>query len=399
MNFNSIITKLIFIFFIVIGLFIAIGIGYYFFENAQQHQKVSQGYRKISTYTRDNMLQRKELTAYVQSLGFKQVEDHRVILEAQAITLSGPGYESIHQNSDFYLSLHTPFQRYLFKDLNVYDKNYTGLFIIAFLFIIVSSVFIWIIKTLQPLKKLKNEIQDFANGNLNIECKSDKKDEIAQVANEFDNAVKKISLLLESRQLFLRTVMHELKTPIAKGKIVCALIDDTIQKNRISTIFDKLNFLIDDFAKTEQVISKNYKIHKNPYSLGSILNNAKHMLMRDDIESNIRVSKLSDQKLLVDIDLFSLALKNLLDNALKYSTDTKVEILEENNSLIINSHGKELPKPLDDYFKPFHNDTKQKNHGMGLGLYIVNSIIEMHGMKLNYRYKNEINSFIIQFSS
>ena len=39
-------------------------------------------------------------------------------------------------------------------------------------------------------------------------------DEIGQVAVEFDNAVCKIRELIRSRQLFLRAIMHELKTPI-----------------------------------------------------------------------------------------------------------------------------------------------------------------------------------------
>lgn len=232
-----------------------------------------------------------------------------------------------------------------------------------------------------------------------MECKSDKKDEIADVANEFDSAAKKISLLLESRLLFLRTVMHEPKTPIAKGKIVSALIEDEVQQDRISTIFDKLNFLIDDFAKTEQVLSKNYNVHMSPFSIGSILNRAVDMMMLDHAEDKIIVEKLSQKKLHVDMELFSLAIKNLLDNGIKYSTDGKVHVREDENMLVIESTGNKLSKPLVEYFKPFHDDTKLKNHGMGLGLYIVNSIIEIHGMTLDYQYTNKINSFIIEFTS
>ena len=53
--------------------------------------------------------------------------------------------------------------------------------------------------------------------------------------------------------------MHELKTPIAKGRIVSELIDDNKQKDRMISIFDKLNFLINDFSNIEQIVSKNYK--------------------------------------------------------------------------------------------------------------------------------------------
>ncbi|WP_156928193.1 hypothetical protein [Sulfurospirillum arcachonense] len=53
--------------------------------------------------------------------------------------------------------------------------------------------------------------------------------------------------------------MHELKTPIAKGKIVSALIEDEVQKERIFTIFDKLNFvsmILQKLSKLYQVIVK-----------------------------------------------------------------------------------------------------------------------------------------------
>ena len=57
--------------------------------------------------------------------------------------------------------------------------------------------------------------------------------------------------------------------------------------------------------------------------------------------------------------------------------------------------GEELKKPLPEYFKPFHNDTKLKNHGMGLGLHIVNAILQMHNMSLEYEYLHKRNIFKI----
>ncbi len=53
-----------------------------------------------------------------------------------------------------------------------------------------------------------------------------KKDEIAALANQFDSAVIKIKSLRDSRQLFLRNIMHELKTPITKGKLATEMIED-----------------------------------------------------------------------------------------------------------------------------------------------------------------------------
>jgi len=92
----------------------------------------------------------------------------------------------------------------------------------------------------------------------------------------------------------------------------------------------------------------------------------------------------------------SMCMKNLIDNALKYSKNGQVTIIDKSNMLEFISEGEKLDKPLNDYFKPFHNETKSKNHGMGLGLYIVDSILKMHQMNLIYDYKDGHNFFKIQ---
>ena len=94
-------------------------------------------------------------------------------------------------------------------------------------------------QSIAPLKDLAVVIRSFASGNLDIECKSDNKDEIGEVANEFDNMAHKVKDLLRSRQLFLRAIMHELKTPIGKGRSVAEMIENTTQKERLINVFER----------------------------------------------------------------------------------------------------------------------------------------------------------------
>jgi two-component system OmpR family sensor kinase len=338
-----------------------------------------------------------EVMNYTKKLNFEPALNLKEIIDNSKPVSSGPGFDLFMNDNTSYLHLHAPEFRLLLKDNTVYKKEYFGFILIVSLFIVFIFSITWILKALRPLKDLKLEIEKFSKGDLNIECKSNGKDEIAQVANEFDNAVKEIALLLESRQLFLRTVMHELKTPIAKGRIVSELIEDEKQKNRMIVIFEKLNYQINDFAKVEQIVSKNYNVNKGSYSVDTILYNAIEMLMLEDNDRDKKIEKkfTSNEKISVDLELFALAIKNLLDNGIKYSIDKRVVIQYENKKLLFISKGDKLLKPLEDHFKPFHNDSNSKNHGMGLGLYIVNSIISMHDMKLEYEHKNNLNIFKI----
>ncbi|MAD42255.1 MAG: histidine kinase [Arcobacter sp.] len=395
MNFNSLNTKVIFVFIISIILFIMVFIGNYYYEQNQVTKRLNENYKKITSYTHQNRLDPHEILSYLKKLNFEFIINHDEVLKDIKPISAGPGFEIFKDRNNYYLLMVGPGFRLLAKDLDKYSLDYYGFIVLGIIFVIFVLSFLWIIKALRPLKLLKEEIQDFSNGKLNINCKSDKKDEIAQLANEFDNAARKISLLVDSRQLFLRTVMHELKTPIAKGRIVSELLDDEKQKDRMISIFDKLNLLINDFSKIEEIVSKSYTINKYKTSLDLSIEKAIDMMMLDNPKNKIMYEDISKKPLKVDLELFALAIKNLLDNGIKYSLDKKVKIIEKENELHIISKGNKLQKPLEDYFQAYHNETQAKNHGMGLGLYIVHEILKMHKMKLSYEFKEDNNIFKI----
>jgi len=263
--------------------------------------------------------------------------------------------------------------------------------IFSAVFMLIIFLYLWIMKSFKPLSRLKSQIQTFSQGNLNIECKSDKQDEIAEVANEFDHAVTTIRELLQSRQLFLRAIMHELKTPIGKGRLVSEMIVDERNKARLHSIFERLNLLIDEFAKIEKITSKNFDLNIHKYKMSDLVEASIDMLMVDNPQEFITVNILQDYSVDVDFELFSLTIKNLLDNGIKYSTDKKIRVKIVDNSLHIVNEGKELSEPLSNYFKPFH--TSQK--GLGLGLYIVKSILDIHKKELIYNYRDGENNFIV----
>ncbi len=258
-------------------------------------------------------------------------------------------------------------------------------------FILIIVLYFWVVRSLRPLSELKNKIQSFSQGNLNISCKSDKNDEIAEVANEFDHAVQMIRELLQSRQLFLRAIMHELKTPIGKGRLVSEMLSDEKSKARMHSIFERLNLLIDEFAKIEKITSKNFELLIKPYKASDLLEASVDLLMFENPQQHIHTVITQDFKLNVDFELFTLTLKNLLDNGIKYSMDKHIDVIVRNKQLIIKNKGEGLKEPLENYFKPFHASKK----GLGLGLYIVKSILDIHNMKLSYSYENGENIFRI----
>jgi two-component system, OmpR family, sensor kinase len=265
--------------------------------------------------------------------------------------------------------------------------------------LIFAYMYVSIFKSLAPLKTLSAQIRKFARGDLSIECKSELSDEIAEVANEFDNAVKRIRDLLNARQLFLRTIMHELKTPIGKGRIVSEMLDDATAKKRLKGVFERLDMLIAEFAKIEQLASKHYALNIQEYTLLHVIDQAIDLLMLDEVKRAELVVCEGDFDVMVHVDfeLMALAIKNLMDNAIKHSLSRNVVVRMEGATLLICNEGEALSMSIEEYFQPFVSGSKAHGSGLGLGLYIVKNIVQQHGYDVVYAYEKGWHCFSIDF--
>ena len=282
----------------------------------------------------------------------------------------------------------------LIKDLdsqNLTNSFYT-IFVFVSLLIVITILYINTLKKLLPLKELKDKVINFGDEKFDFELSNSRsKDEVTLLANEFKKSAQKLKNIKESRNIFIRNIMHELKTPITKGKFLLQLekSDENIEK--LKMVFNRLESLINEFATIEELISQNRVLEKKSYFLEDLLDNAKDILMIDD---NCVKNSYENIKLNVNFKLFSIAIKNLIDNAIKYSNDKKVEVLTQNEDILFVNSGKKLEGDFEKYLEPFYS--KSSNESFGLGLYIVFNILKANGYNLLYKYEDGKNIFTIK---
>ncbi|MDD2828498.1 MAG: ArsS family sensor histidine kinase [Sulfuricurvum sp.] len=251
--------------------------------------------------------------------------------------------------------------------------------------------FALIIYRLNPLRRLRRQIARFGEGNMAVRFRTKGEDEIALIANEMETAQEKIRSLIESRTLFLRNIMHELKTPIAKGRIAATMLENEKQQSRFAGIFERLEGLIVEFALIEEITSGSQYIQKKEYRVLDLIDGAIDMAMVDyDAVDNAVVGSI---KLNVDYRLFTTAIKNMIDNAIKYSSSGSMKIRLENENIVFMNEGRELLQPLTHYIQPFTKDSPTRD-SFGLGLYIVDAILNEHDFDLLYERRGEMNCFI-----
>ncbi|WP_454991163.1 ArsS family sensor histidine kinase [Campylobacter rectus] len=297
----------------------------------------------------------------------------------------------IYQNHH-YLKVRHVDKVLLLKDNDYQPYRYDIIKIIfSLVAIILLAAYVFVIRKLKPLRKLKRQIAKFAAGEIDeVQNVSSGNDEISEVAEAFYDAVCQIKNLNASRKLFLRNIMHELKTPITKGRLAAEMIEKSKNQERLVSVFIKLENLINEFAAVEQVTSSITLNNTKICRIDDVIDEALDIAMVDP--GQVTISKLEDVNLNADFKLLAIAAKNMIDNALKYSPNKHVNITITRESIKFINEGERLSKELRHYVEPFTKGESAKK-SFGLGLYIVENIIKAHKLTLSYEYKNGLNVF------
>ena len=274
------------------------------------------------------------------------------------------------------------------------EKYYFEIAIALAIFLIglLLVLYLAVLRKLYPLKKLHKQIQRFAQGDMNTRITYLYDDEIGKIAKSFDDAIVHINNLSKSKNLFMRNLMHELKTPITKGRIVVEMIEDEASKKTLVRAFERMNELISELAEIERVTTQSFEPTFEYVMLDEVIRRSQELLMASPESVTVEVNNVA---LATDVKLLSLAIKNLLDNGIKYSKDKHVSMRSVGDGLEISSKGEKLQHPLSYYIEPFSQEEKRSS-GFGLGLYIVHNILEKLGCGLDYKYVDGYNIFIIK---
>lgn len=205
---------------------------------------------------------------------------------------------------------------------NINDKLILNVLIFLDIFVL-FLIFLYLLKLLSPLKKITKGIEHFSSGNFESKIEIKSNDEMETLSNALNSMTSSIKELLKSREELLRDIGHELRTPIAKGKFVIQKVENASQKELLQKIFLDLDSLTNELLELEKLNST--KLNLSSFSAETLLAEALSKLYISD-ESSINIEIKDDFKIEADLHYLSTALKNLIDNALKYATSLPITI-------------------------------------------------------------------------
>lgn len=253
--------------------------------------------------------------------------------------------------------------------------------------------------SLQRLAKINHKVLEITTGSYNFTPKKNSKDEIESLNQNLRMANDAVTKILKGRELVLRSLGHELKTPLAKMKLFLGLkkvrSEDDIKMQKY---VNELQDISENILELERINSGNIILEKNNFLSETLLLE----VLNSFEEEQEKVSFIIKENYVIksDLRLLIVVLKNLIQNGLKYSSDNRVHIECFKNLLTIKNKGEALKHDINYYLEPFCRDESHYSiTGHGLGLSITNEIIKILKLDLKYRYINGYHHFIINLES
>ncbi len=259
-------------------------------------------------------------------------------------------------------------------------------------------IFLYLYYTvIRPFKKLNQFAYEVARGNLDSPLYYERKNLFGAFTWAFDNMRREVKKArscekeaIENNKTVIATISHDIKTPIASIRAyaegLAANMDSNAERrNRyISVIIkkcDEVSGLTNDLFLHS--LSDLDKLKMNPFwcQTGELIPDILGSIQEESTKIRV-IGTLPSTEIFVDIRRLNQVFENLVNNSVKYSPDTGIDIFFQKDNTDLTIHIRDYGKGMEEEDLPFAFDKfyRGKNAygkpGSGLGLYIVKYIME-----------------------
>ena len=293
---------------------------------------------------------------------------------------------------------------------------------VTILLVSVIAAFFYTWYMTKPIKKISKLSKQMADMNFSGLCPTNRTDEIGVLSHSLNDLSKKLAAALselqeanqklqadidmerrleKQRVEFFAAASHELKTPITiiKGQLQGMLYQVGRYKDRETylaqslEITDTLGKMVQELLTISRLDTPGYTCKKSNLNLSNLIIDRitafEDLFMQKDLTVEQSISP--EIYILGDMQLLQKALDNLLGNAAAYSGAGNQVLIKlwketETTTLTIENTGAHIPdEAISKLFEPFYRVDQSRNRqtgGTGLGLYIVKTILDLHGAKI-----------------
>lgn len=254
-------------------------------------------------------------------------------------------------------------------------------------------------RMVQPLRKMAAAARSFGEGDFSVRVDESSQDEIGELAVAFNAMATSLADSECANRSFIANVSHELKTPMTTiSGFIDGILDGTIPPDQekkylriVSSETKRLSRLVRTMLDLSRIDNGELHLRMRRFDLTNTMLNALLSFEQRIEEKNLQILGLENAESLYvdgDPDMIHQVLYNLIENAVKFTPDggyiaLKMEKQPGKTYMAIRNSGPGIaPDEVEMVFDRFYKTDRSRNKdktGMGLGLYIVRTIIRQHG--------------------
>lgn len=282
---------------------------------------------------------------------------------------------------------------YLLNNLRMFLLSAIGVLVLAFIVIYVMTY-----RLVRPLREMAAATRRFGTGDFSHRIPVKGQDEVAELATSLNNMAVSLASVEGMSRSFVANISHELKTPMTTiSGFIDGILDGTIPDEKrdyylkiVSDEVKRLSRLVKAMLNLSRIDNGSLRIHPVQFNLTQMACTSLLSFEPRIEEKGITILGLEECEPLyvtADHDLIGQVVYNLLDNAVKFTNeggqialsvthrDNRTYFAVRNTGIDIASA--EMPYIFDRFYKSDKSRSLDKN-GVGLGLFIVKNVINLH---------------------
>ncbi len=298
-------------------------------------------------------------------------------------------------------------------------QNQAKTVILVILILVILVVYFMTSILVAPLYNMIEVISKMSEGHLNQRINLSRNDEYKILGDAFNDMAEKLEKVEQTRDEFVSNVSHELKTPLSSIKVLteAILLQQDVDAEVYVEFLQDINSEVDRMTNIVNDLLTLVKLDQSEITLNISEVNSNDLIMNiikrlKPLANKNNIDIISDiaenVKIEVDTVKISLAISNIIENAIKYTNDdgegvVKITTMCDNNNWFIDVTDNGIGmsnEELSKIFTRFYRVDKTRDRetgGTGLGLSITHSTLLLHNGNIRVRSaENEGTTFLIK---
>lgn len=247
----------------------------------------------------------------------------------------------------------------------------------------------WLFK---PIRAIRVGAKQIGRGNFEHRIRNIRQDQLGELATDINTLAGDVEGMLDAKRALLLGISHELRTPLSRLRLTSEFLDDPTQQESICSEVIEMEKIIQALLEAERLNTRHAQLARAEVSVVALVDSLiSDYFSRNRDRIDVRHES-GDVHASIDEARITLALKNLLNNALRYSPTeegpVQLTTRSDGDSLVftVRDHGPGIPADQASHIgEPFYRGDPSRTRetgGSGLGLYLSTLIARAHDGEL-----------------